>query len=86
VLGAGATRRFSAVRWGVAGNIVAAWIMTVPCAALVGAGMQVVTRAPGGSAIVLGATIAIAGAAFLGRSWETRRFRRLEPAPALPPS
>lgn len=30
VLGAGATRRLSAVRWGVAGHIVAAWILTIP--------------------------------------------------------
>jgi inorganic phosphate transporter, PiT family len=32
VLGAGATRRLSAVRWGVAGNIVVAWILTIPAA------------------------------------------------------
>ena len=37
VMGAGATRRLSAVRWGVAGNIVAAWILTVPAAGLVAA-------------------------------------------------
>jgi PiT family inorganic phosphate transporter len=30
VMGVGATRRFSAVRWGIAGNIVAAWILTFP--------------------------------------------------------
>ncbi len=30
IMGVGATRRFSAVRWGVAGNIVAAWIITFP--------------------------------------------------------
>ena len=30
IMGVGATRRFSAVRWGVAGNIVAAWILTFP--------------------------------------------------------
>ena len=36
-MGAGASRRLSAVRWGVAGNIVVAWIMTIPCAAAVGA-------------------------------------------------
>jgi len=30
VMGVGATRRLSAVRWGVAGNIIAAWIMTFP--------------------------------------------------------
>ena len=37
VLGAGATRRFSAVRWGIAGNIVAAWLLTLPAAGLVAA-------------------------------------------------
>ena len=37
VLGAGATRRLSAVRWGIAGNIVAAWVLTIPAAALVAA-------------------------------------------------
>ncbi len=30
IMGVGATRRFSAVRWGVAGNIVAAWLITFP--------------------------------------------------------
>ncbi len=33
VMGVGATRRLSAVRWGVAGNIVAAWILTFPICA-----------------------------------------------------
>ena len=37
IMGAGATRRLSAVRWGVAGNIVAAWVLTIPMAALVAA-------------------------------------------------
>jgi inorganic phosphate transporter, PiT family len=35
VIGAGATRRLSAVRWGVAGNIVVAWVLTIPAAAVV---------------------------------------------------
>lgn len=39
VMGVGATRRFSAVRWGVAGNIVFAWILTIPAAGLVAAVM-----------------------------------------------
>ena len=39
VMGAGATKRLSAVRWGVAGNIVVAWVLTIPAAALVAAGM-----------------------------------------------
>lgn len=37
VMGAGAVRRLSAVRWGVAGNIVAAWLLTLPAAAAIGA-------------------------------------------------
>jgi len=39
VLGAGATQRLSAVRWGVAGNIVVAWILTIPAAGLVAAAL-----------------------------------------------
>jgi PiT family inorganic phosphate transporter len=37
IIGVGATRRMSAVRWGVARRIVWAWFMTIPCAAVVGA-------------------------------------------------
>jgi PiT family inorganic phosphate transporter len=39
VLGAGATQRLSAVRWGVAGNIVVAWLLTIPAAAAVAAAL-----------------------------------------------
>jgi PiT family inorganic phosphate transporter len=37
VMGSGATKRLSAVRWGVAGNIVLAWVLTIPAAAVVSA-------------------------------------------------
>ena len=37
VMGAGAAKRLSAVRWGVAGNIVVAWLLTLPAAAAIGA-------------------------------------------------
>ena len=37
IIGVGATQRFSAVRWGVAGRIVYAWILTIPMAAAIGA-------------------------------------------------
>ena len=37
VMGSGATKRLSAVRWGVAGNIVLAWVLTIPAAAAVSA-------------------------------------------------
>ena len=39
VLGSGSTRRFRAVRWGIAGNIVVAWFLTIPAAALVAAAL-----------------------------------------------
>jgi PiT family inorganic phosphate transporter len=44
VMGAGATKRLSAVRWGVAGNIVFAWVLTLPAAAVVAAGMWFVVE------------------------------------------
>jgi PiT family inorganic phosphate transporter len=37
IVGVGATRRLSAVRWGVAGQIVWAWVLTIPASALIGA-------------------------------------------------
>jgi PiT family inorganic phosphate transporter len=37
IVGVGATQRASAVRWGVAGNIIWAWVLTIPVTALVGA-------------------------------------------------
>jgi PiT family inorganic phosphate transporter len=75
VLGAGATTKFSAVRWGVAGNILLAWVLTIPCAAAVGALMESLTRLPGGVALVAAATAVIAAAAFAGRSIQGRRLR-----------
>jgi inorganic phosphate transporter, PiT family len=44
VMGAGATRRLSAVRWGVAGNIVSAWLLTLPAAGLVAAALYYPVR------------------------------------------
>jgi PiT family inorganic phosphate transporter len=79
VVGAGASRRLSAVRWGIAGNIVIAWILTLPAAGLVGALMETVTRLPAGDVIVFFLAGAIAAAAFMARRYETRR---LLPSPA----
>jgi PiT family inorganic phosphate transporter len=41
IMGVGATKRVSAVRWGVAGNIVTAWVLTLPAAALIAAAAHV---------------------------------------------
>jgi PiT family inorganic phosphate transporter len=40
IMGVGTTKRFSAVRWGVAGQVVAAWILTWPSCALLGYGFE----------------------------------------------
>jgi PiT family inorganic phosphate transporter len=37
IIGAGSVQRLSAVRWGIARNILWAWILTIPCSAIIGA-------------------------------------------------
>ena len=44
IVGVGATRRLSAVRWGIAGQIVWAWVLTIPAAFSIGAGTYMVLR------------------------------------------
>ena len=44
IMGAGAAKRLSAVRWGIAGNIAIAWVLTLPAAAAGGAVIYGVTR------------------------------------------
>ncbi|HKS95903.1 MAG TPA: inorganic phosphate transporter, partial [Terriglobia bacterium] len=39
IMGVGSIQRFSAVRWGVARNILWAWVLTIPVSALVSAGV-----------------------------------------------
>jgi PiT family inorganic phosphate transporter len=47
IVGVGATRRLSAVRWGVARQIVWAWVMTIPAAFAIGAGTYTLLRLAG---------------------------------------
>lgn len=67
IMGAGAAKRLSAVRWGVAGNIVVAWILTLPCSAAVGALTYGVVRIFGDGSvgpIVVASALLLALAAF----------------------
>jgi inorganic phosphate transporter, PiT family len=78
VMGAGAARRLSAVRWGVAGNIMIAWVLTLPCSAAIGALAFGVSRLFGTGAlgpIVVSLSVIALIAAALGR--------RLQRGPAL---
>jgi inorganic phosphate transporter, PiT family len=87
VLGAGAARQFSAVRWGLAGNILLAWLLTIPAAACVGALMESITRLPGGQGIVLALVTAIALSAFaIANGLWRRPAGRLRATPVAPPA
>jgi PiT family inorganic phosphate transporter len=79
VMGAGAGKRVSAVRWGVAGNIVVAWLLTLPAAAAVGAATYGFSSLFGSGAAgpIVIALLGIAALFFVF----TRRVR-VEPLPA----
>jgi PiT family inorganic phosphate transporter len=49
IVGVGSTRRLSAVRWGVAGQIVWAWVLTIPAAFVIGASAYAILRLGGAS-------------------------------------
>jgi PiT family inorganic phosphate transporter len=49
IVGVGATRRLSAVRWGIARRIVWAWVLTIPASAAIGAGTYWIVKLAGGT-------------------------------------
>ena len=71
IMGAGAAKRISAVRWGVAGNIAVAWVLTLPAAASVGGATYGVTRIFGdgaaGPVVVTAVLLALLGWVFTRR-------------------
>jgi PiT family inorganic phosphate transporter len=80
VMGSGAAKRFSAVRWGVAGNIVTAWVLTLPASALIGAAVYGITRIFGTGA--LGPLIVTVMSLSLIAALFARRAQRGAPVPA----
>jgi PiT family inorganic phosphate transporter len=72
VMGSGAAKRLSAVRWGVAGNIIVAWLLTLPAAAAIGAATYGVTQIFGegalGPVLVTIASLALIVVLFLRRA------------------
>jgi len=80
VMGAGAGKRVSAVRWGVAGNLVIAWVLTLPASAAIGAASYgfVSIFGPGALGPVL---LSLAGIA-LGLGLFAQRIRQGQPVPA----
>jgi inorganic phosphate transporter, PiT family len=79
VMGAGAGKRISAVRWGVAGNIVVAWLLTLPAAASIGAVAYGITRIFGTGSV---GPAVVAALALLATGALARRLRASSPAMA----
>jgi inorganic phosphate transporter, PiT family len=80
VMGAGAGKRVSAVRWGVAGNIIVAWLLTLPAAAAIGAATYGATRIFGTGA--LGPVMVSLMGISLVTAAVGRRYQRGSPVPA----
>ena len=80
VMGAGAAKRVSAVRWGVAGNIIVAWLLTLPAAAAIGALVYGFTTIFGGGAA--GPVVVTALSLLLIAALFVRRAERGAPVPA----
>jgi PiT family inorganic phosphate transporter len=71
IMGAGAAQRLSAVRWGIAGNIFAAWMLTIPAAAIAGAFTYAVVSLFGDGAVGPVVVAALLAIALVG--WGARR-------------
>jgi inorganic phosphate transporter, PiT family len=80
VMGAGAAKRLSAVRWGVAGNIIVAWLLTLPAAAAIGAAVYGFSAIFGSGA--LGPMLITVMALSLVATTFVRRSQRGGPVPA----
>ena len=82
VIGSGAAKRLSAVRWGVAGNIVVAWVLTLPAAAVIGGFTFLVTRlfGTGAAGPIIVSTGIVIGTVFLF----IRRAQQAAPPSAVP--
>src|SRR5215212_2619522 len=72
IVGVGSTRRLSAVRWGVAGRIVWAWVLTIPAAAAVAAVTYAITVSAFAVAALVLAGIAVVAALVMARRRSSR--------------
>jgi PiT family inorganic phosphate transporter len=86
IVGVGATRRLSAVRWGVAGRIVWAWVLTIPAAAVIAAVTYAITVSPFAvAALVLAAAAVVAALVAASRRASRQGIEAGRPAePAEP--
>lgn len=69
IVGAGVASKGSVVNWKVIKNIVLAWVITIPCAALMGALAETITRLPYGVGVLFLILIVVASAIYITRNW-----------------
>ena len=83
IIGVGTTNRFSAVRWGLTGKVLYAWVLTIPGSALIAAGSYEMLRIiPADVIVPVGLVAALSWAVLLFRS--KRRAEEAEPVFAPP--
>jgi PiT family inorganic phosphate transporter len=82
VMGAGAAKRLSAVRWGVAGNMVGAWIVTLPAAATMGGLAYGLARIFGANSAVGPIVVLVAFIALIASMFLKQLRNRPPPVPA----
>jgi inorganic phosphate transporter, PiT family len=87
IVGVGSTRRLSAVRWGVAGRIVWAWVLTIPAAATVAAVTYAITVSPFSlAALVLALAAVVAAVVAAGRRATRQRLEAVQPSEPVEPA
>jgi PiT family inorganic phosphate transporter len=86
IVGVGATRRLSAVRWGVAGRIVWAWVLTIPAAAAIAAVTYAITVSPFAvAALILAAAAVVAALVVAARRASRQGIEAGQPAEPVEP-
>jgi hypothetical protein len=68
-MGAGLAGGKSKIRWKVTRDILLAWAITIPCVAVLGATMELISRVAGGSIIVVSLALLIALSILVTRNW-----------------
>jgi inorganic phosphate transporter, PiT family len=87
IVGVGSTRRLSAVRWGVAGRIVWAWVLTIPAAATVAAVTYAITVSPFSlAALVIALAAVVAAVVAAGRRATRQRLEAAQPGEPVEPA
>jgi inorganic phosphate transporter, PiT family len=76
IIGSGLGKKGAEVRWGVAGHMATAWLLTLPAAALVGAAAEALAHAIGGTAGVV--VVLVILAALSGLIWARSRATRVD--------